>query len=69
AFCLWYTLKNKEAPWDTLSGMKVRVTGPFLFPVLIFVMLFIIVIILMSIVLLPTMFELQARLEEQDSGS
>ena len=69
AFCLWYTLKNKEAPWDTLSGVKVRVTGPFLFPVLIFVMLFIMIMILMSIVLLPTVFELQARLEEQASGS
>jgi hypothetical protein len=32
-------------------------------------MLFIIIMILVSLVLLPTMFELQARLEEQASGS
>lgn len=69
AFCLWYVLKNSEAPWDTISGMKVRVVGPLLFPVLIFVMLFIIVIVLTFVVLLPTAFEMQALREAQGSDS
>lgn len=69
ALCLWYTLKNNEAPWDTIAGNKVRVVGPLLVPVFIFMMLFAIVLVLLSLVLMPALFELRQMAEETAKSS
>jgi uncharacterized RDD family membrane protein YckC len=69
ALCLWYSLKNNEAPWDTISGMKVRVVGLLFLPVMLFMMLFMIILVLLFLVLMPTIFQFLELLKEQGLGT
>lgn len=57
AFCCWYTARKGEAPWDTISGNKVRSAGIHLYPVLLFVMLFMIILMVLALLVLPQAIE------------
>ena len=67
-FCIWYLVRFREAPWDTTAKTRIRVTGPLLFPVLLFIMLFVIIIVLLSLVMMPFFFEAWELVREQMAG-
>ncbi|NIP97031.1 MAG: hypothetical protein GWO24_27800, partial [Akkermansiaceae bacterium] len=68
ALCLWFTFKHGEAPWDVLPGTKVRVEGPLLFPVLLFVVLFAAILVLLGIVMVPALQEAGPMLRESPAA-
>ncbi len=67
-FCIWYLLRFREATWDTTAKTRVRVTGPLLFPVLLFIMFFVIVLVLLSLVLMPVFLQAWEHVREQMPG-
>ncbi len=62
--CLWFTLRNGEAPWDFVGRSKVRVAGPFFLPGILFMVAFAVVFALLALVLLPSLIELGEKLEK-----
>ena len=60
-YCLWYLLRRKEAPWDTMTTTRVVAQNPQVSAVLRFFLLFLTVISLLFVVLRPV---LDTRFEE-----
>ena len=60
-YCLWYLLRRKEAPWDTMTTTRVVAQNPQVSTVLRFSLLFLIVLSLLFVVLRPAFY---TRLEE-----
>ena len=67
-FCIWYLMRFSEAPWDTTAKTRIRVTGPLLFPVILFIMFFVIIVALLSLVLMPAVFQAWEELSGQMTG-
>lgn len=52
-YCLWYLLRRKEAPWDTMTNTKVTAQRPSVHVVVRFTLVFLAVVSLLFVVLRP----------------
>ena len=54
-YCIWYLLRRKEAPWDTMTTTRVVGKRTRMVAVLRFSLLFVALVLLLFVVLLPTL--------------